>query len=313
MATERRRRIGVIGIMCALVIGVTARARAAEIWVAPTSQQDVGGLGVAMNGVWPVTPAGAVRFAWAIPGDLQTFQSARLVIIPSVSSPTPILTFYVCTAQSGQIVNANCSSAVTQGFTSTGTRLLEVDISAAIGARLGTPGASYVSVLAFTTPTTTTDHVVGLRFAYAPKPASGVPTLGANVYTGTQTAPAFVGDGSGLTNIPAGPTGPTGPQGPPGPPGTQTLFGTNTNTAVAGRGQECTMGQIMLSAGAIAVGAPANGQLLPIQQNTALFSLLGTMYGGNGLTTFALPDLRSAAPNGHSYSICDEGIYPSRR
>jgi microcystin-dependent protein len=38
--------------------------------------------------------------------------------------------------------------------------------------------------------------------------------------------------------------------------------------------------------------AIAAGQLLPINQNTALFSLLGTMYGGNGQTTFALPDLR---------------------
>jgi microcystin-dependent protein len=36
-----------------------------------------------------------------------------------------------------------------------------------------------------------------------------------------------------------------------------------------------------------------NGQLLSISQNTALFSLLGTTYGGNGQTTFALPDLRS--------------------
>jgi len=36
-----------------------------------------------------------------------------------------------------------------------------------------------------------------------------------------------------------------------------------------------------------------NGQLLPINQNQALFSLFGTMYGGNGQTTFALPDLRS--------------------
>src|SRR3954471_6970408 len=35
-----------------------------------------------------------------------------------------------------------------------------------------------------------------------------------------------------------------------------------------------------------------NGQLLPINQNQALFSLLGTQYGGNGQTTFALPDLR---------------------
>jgi len=42
--------------------------------------------------------------------------------------------------------------------------------------------------------------------------------------------------------------------------------------------------------------ATASGQLLPIQQNQALFSLLGTTYGGNGVTTFALPDLRGRAP-----------------
>ena len=40
------------------------------------------------------------------------------------------------------------------------------------------------------------------------------------------------------------------------------------------------------------------GQLLPISQNQALFSLLGTTYGGNGQTTFALPDLRGRAPIG---------------
>jgi microcystin-dependent protein len=39
-----------------------------------------------------------------------------------------------------------------------------------------------------------------------------------------------------------------------------------------------------------------NGQLLPIAQNTALFSLLGTTFGGNGQTTFALPDLRGRVP-----------------
>ena len=39
-----------------------------------------------------------------------------------------------------------------------------------------------------------------------------------------------------------------------------------------------------------------NGQLLPISQNTALFSLLGTYYGGNGTTNFALPNLQGAAP-----------------
>ena len=39
-----------------------------------------------------------------------------------------------------------------------------------------------------------------------------------------------------------------------------------------------------------------NGQILPIAQNQALFSILGTMYGGNGVTTFALPNLQGRVP-----------------
>lgn len=42
--------------------------------------------------------------------------------------------------------------------------------------------------------------------------------------------------------------------------------------------------------------ATCDGQLLPISQNTALFSLLGTSYGGNGTTNFGLPNLQSRAP-----------------
>ncbi len=42
--------------------------------------------------------------------------------------------------------------------------------------------------------------------------------------------------------------------------------------------------------------ADCNGQIMSISQNTALFSLLGTQYGGNGQTTFALPDFRGRVP-----------------
>ncbi|HEX8640488.1 MAG TPA: tail fiber protein [Allosphingosinicella sp.] len=42
--------------------------------------------------------------------------------------------------------------------------------------------------------------------------------------------------------------------------------------------------------------AQCNGQLLPISQNTALFSLLGTIYGGDGKSTFALPNLQGSVP-----------------
>jgi microcystin-dependent protein len=65
-------------------------------------------------------------------------------------------------------------------------------------------------------------------------------------------------------------------------------------------GEEPFLGEIMLFAGTFAPRGYAlcNGQLLSITQNTALFSLLGTTYGGDGRTTFALPDLRGRFPLG---------------
>jgi microcystin-dependent protein len=55
--------------------------------------------------------------------------------------------------------------------------------------------------------------------------------------------------------------------------------------------------------------AMCNGQLLPINQNQALFSLLGTTYGGDGRTTFALPDLRGRVPIqvGAGHSLGESG------
>jgi microcystin-dependent protein len=58
--------------------------------------------------------------------------------------------------------------------------------------------------------------------------------------------------------------------------------------------------------------AVCNGALLQISQNTALFSLIGTNFGGDGITTFALPDLRSDFPTGMELCISMQGIYPSR-
>ena len=103
------------------------------------------------------------------------------------------------------------------------------------------------------------------------------------------------------------------------PKGTRTvywnsaLFGRKTNRATTGTATAgCTLGQIVLTAGKIASGEtlPADGQTLKITDYTPLFALLGTEYGGNGSSTFALPDLRNAAPDGLSYSICVFGTYP---
>lgn len=68
---------------------------------------------------------------------------------------------------------------------------------------------------------------------------------------------------------------------------------------------EFFIGQIMMTGFNFApkFWALCNGQLLPINQNQALFSLLGTQYGGNGTTNFALPDLRSRTPLGYASSV----------
>ena len=61
---------------------------------------------------------------------------------------------------------------------------------------------------------------------------------------------------------------------------------------------------------------PCDGRLLPIMENQKLFSLLGTVYGGNGETTFALPELppmrTSDQQNGLGWCIATDGAYPTR-
>ncbi len=57
---------------------------------------------------------------------------------------------------------------------------------------------------------------------------------------------------------------------------------------------------------------PCKGQIIQISQNQALYALVGTTYGGNGTTTFALPNLADKAPQGLQYLICVQGLFPPR-
>lgn len=71
------------------------------------------------------------------------------------------------------------------------------------------------------------------------------------------------------------------------------------------------IGEIKMFAGNFAPRnyALCNGQLLAISSNSALFSLLGATYGGNGTTNFALPDMRGRSPN-HQGQGSGLGVYP---
>jgi len=157
-----------------------------------------------------------------------------------------------------------------------------------------------------------------------PQGAAGAPgATGPQGSAGPQGVAGIPGaPGIGLPGAPGatGATGPVGPAGPQGAVGPQGPSGASVPDARFGAFQgsdghvsgDCVMATVILSAATYGPGLLANGRLMSIAQNSALFSLLGTMYGGDGVQTFALPDLRSAAPNGLAYYICNQGIYPSR-
>ena len=76
------------------------------------------------------------------------------------------------------------------------------------------------------------------------------------------------------------------------------LFAALGTAQTAQAGPDEYIGQIIMMGSTFCPRGTANldGQLLPISQNQALFSLLGTTYGGDGRTTFALPDMRGRSP-----------------
>jgi microcystin-dependent protein len=77
------------------------------------------------------------------------------------------------------------------------------------------------------------------------------------------------------------------------------IFGVSVQSASAG-GYDPFLGEVMLFGGTYCPDgwAEANGQTLSVPQNAALYSLYGNTYGGDGRTTFALPDLRGREPVG---------------
>jgi len=167
----------------------------------------------------------------------------------------------------------------------------------------------------------------GLRGLSGPRgPAGPTGTAGVRGPIGPTglTGPRGVTGVQGVQGV-KGATGPAGPQGPKGQAGSVNPIPDNLVTLSSALGTDgysggafqypgtCVLGDIILSVNSYGSGAlPADGRLLPINQNTAVFSLLGTRFGGDGRLTFGLPDLRAFAPAGLQYSICMEGIFPPR-
>ncbi len=107
-----------------------------------------------------------------------------------------------------------------------------------------------------------------------------------------------------------GPPGPRGPKGERGLPGLQEIQGSPGPVGL----NKPFIGEVRLFAGNFAPRdwAFCEGQILSINDNQVLFSILGTVYDGNGRTTFGLPDLRDHQPGDVQYIIALQGIYPSR-
>lgn len=144
---------------------------------------------------------------------------------------------------------------------------------------------------------------------------------------GTYVVLVVAGASVGFGNVTIGPIGPAGAEGPQGPPGlpipnvvrlgdsTEDILGINYVIALTGLfpprnvedvpqvspfsvGPEQYIGSIGLFAGTFPPRGWefCDGQLLPISGNESLFAIIGTLYGGDGRTNFALPDLRGRVP-----------------
>jgi hypothetical protein len=163
-----------------------------------------------------------------------------------------------------------------------------------------------------------TTGAVGAQGPAGPPGATGpAGPMGATGPAGT-AGPQGPAGSPGATGAP-GSVGPTGAQGPAGTiPANLTAISNNLGTSAYATERyasaaTCTMGDIVLSVNAYGSGGtfvPADGRLFPINAYSALYSIIGTTFGGNGTTNFALPDLRAFAPQGLQYSICIQGTFP---
>jgi hypothetical protein len=144
-------------------------------------------------GTWATSPFGVTRFLWAIPPDAIAIQRASILLAPAAPSGPGTLSIIYCVGIAQSAVSANCTLAPSIAFLGSPNQLTEIDLTSVLPtSTLDSVSRPLVSILAFTQPTTETDHFVGMRIAYeAQSPPQG----------------------------PAGPQGPVGPAGPIGPPG----------------------------------------------------------------------------------------------
>ena len=230
MATPFWRRFGYVWIVCLMFTGTAAPVHADELWVAPTSQADIGGLGVRQQRLL----AGHAGRCYS-PGLVNPGQPADVSDREGCAHPQqPVWRSDLervrlrGAEREPHLGRRLCGSALPglhgRGQPTRGSRHFQRPCDAHRHGRIHLSGGPGVH-----------DADDGDRSHRRPAvplcgrtPPAGVAGLAANTFAGTQTAPAFVGDGSGLTNLPV----PSGVA----TLGANTFAGTQTAPAFVGSG-----------------------------------------------------------------------------
>jgi hypothetical protein len=292
------------------------------------------------------SPTINVGGAGAYEGLIQFDTSALPSVITGASVEKASLTLFVSKVGTAGAVNINAANGAWTESAVNGSNAPSLGMSVASAVPV-TTADSYITVDATALVKDWLDGVItnsGIILTVDPS-SPGTSVFFDSKESSSTSHPAFLQvilAGTGATGPmgPAGPkgaTGNTGPQGPAGPQGVvgpqgpagsaatipanlTALSGQLSTNGVALLGSSrftydsalCMIGDVVLSVNGYGTGAvPADGRLLQIASYTPLFALIGTNFGGNGTTNFAVPDLRAFAPKGLQYSICTSGIFPS--
>ena len=190
------------------------------------------------------------------------------------------------------------------------SRYLPIEGAAADSSELGgVPASGYLTADGTAANSSELGGVAASGYLTSTGTAANSSDLGGVPASGYLTSTATAANSSDLGGSPASAFEPSGNFG-----NSSLTFGQGNET-----GATCTVGEVVLDAGVVYANnwLPADGRLIPISGNTALFSLVGITYGGNGTTDFGLPNLSyldphsqgngSAAPQ---YIICVSGTFP---
>jgi acyl dehydratase len=194
--------------------------------------------------------------------------------------------------------------------TESDSRYLPIDGTAADSSDLGGVAASgYLTTEGTAANSSELGGVAASGYLTTTGTAANSSELGGVAASGYLTSTGTAANSSELGGSPASAFEPSGNFGD-----SSLSFGQGNQT-----GATCTVGEVVLDAGVVYANnwLPADGRVIPIAGNTALFSLVGITYGGNGTTNFGLPNLSyldprsqgngSAAPQ---YIICVSGTFP---